>query len=113
MRPDFDFGFVTARPETLILRHGLEAEPVSWQIVTLLGGRGAGEQDRDGGNCRDEQTLHVNNLPQFALAWSYARLREPSALRGRALQFLYRHLPRKRGRRPEPAPWLGRMGVLG
>ena len=37
-RPDCDFGFVTARLETLIRRHGFEAEPVSWQIVILVGG---------------------------------------------------------------------------
>jgi hypothetical protein len=37
-RPDFEFGFIHARLETVILRHGLESEPVLWQIVILLGG---------------------------------------------------------------------------
>jgi hypothetical protein len=36
--PDFEFGFVIARLETVIRRQGLESEPVLWQIVILLGG---------------------------------------------------------------------------
>jgi hypothetical protein len=35
--PELELGFVAARLETVIRVHGLVAEPVLWQIVTLLG----------------------------------------------------------------------------
>jgi hypothetical protein len=35
--PDFDFGFAMARLDTVIRRHGFDAEPVSWQMVNLEG----------------------------------------------------------------------------
>src|SRR5215218_9372104 len=36
--PDFEFGFIHARLETVIRRHALDSEAVLWQIVILLGG---------------------------------------------------------------------------
>jgi hypothetical protein len=48
--PDAEFGFVTARLDTVIRRNGFVLEPVLWQIVIFVGGVfvGDGVADADG-----------------------------------------------------------------
>jgi hypothetical protein len=68
--PAGEFGFVTARLETVIRRYGFAVEPVLWQIVILEAGVfvGAGVAAADGQAAAPAMTYHYKGKQYIVVA---------------------------------------------
>jgi hypothetical protein len=81
--PDADFGFVTARLDTVIRRNGFVLDPVLWQIVIFDGDAVVGDGVADGDGQAPVPTTIAspvcircarNNRPELELGLVTARL---------------------------------------